>query len=148
MWSWNKNFGTWDTYFDDMIPHMRKRHYFKTRRWLIMWMLRMIIKEFFTLIMEDMILHNDVYKFPKKLGMIQISYHHPASNKYIYDLKKQGRHYTPVFAFTEPAFKKTKVQYYVGFTRQWKQMLRKEILNNHTYELIHYEHFEFKPRTD
>lgn len=145
LWSWNRHFGSWDAYFSPEMPYLRKTHYHKTRRWRILWMLRLIINEFFTLLMEDLILHNDVYRFPAKLGTMQISYLHPGSCIYQYQVERQGKTYRPVFAFTREAYQKVKVQYYCQFTRRWNRMLREEYKKGHTYELITYEHILFHP---
>lgn len=140
LWSWNRSFGTWDKYFDGYVPVLRKKYPSKTRKWLIAYLIRNILKEFFTLVIEDLILHNDSYQLPNKLGRIQISYNHPNARNYKYDLETQGKTYKPVFIFTKHAFRKVKVQYYISFTRQWREMLKAEINKGHTYELVRYEH--------
>lgn len=143
MWSWNRTFGTWDKYFDKIMPALRKKRYFKTRKYLIALLLKDIIEEFFTLLMEDLILHNDSYEFPDNLGKIQISYNHPDSAKYKYIIDRRGKTYKPVFVFTDNAYKKVKIQYYISFTRRWRKMFRDEYKNGHTYELVNYEHIKF-----
>lgn len=141
MWSWNRHFGSWDTYFDKEIRDIRKKkHHFKTRKFIVLVLIRSILREFFILLMEDLILHNDAYEFPKKMGRIQISYNHPASKVYKYDIKKQGRNYRPVFVFTKEGFNKVKIQYYIAFTARWRKMLKQETLKGHAYELVKYEH--------
>ena len=143
IWSWSKHWKDWQTFLGSAIGPYVNRHK-KSKRFSSLALVRIVLREFLTLLMEDLILHNDTYVFPRKLGKIQISYLHPLSNKYKYDIDRQGKTYRPVFAFTKEAFSRVQVQYYMSVTRQWRKMLRDEVKKGHTYELVKYEHTEFK----
>jgi hypothetical protein len=139
-WCWSKHWKDWETFFGPYYKKISGHDKKRSKKYNTERFIRAVLNEFFTLLMEDLILHNDSYQFPRKLGSIQISYEHPLSAKYVYNIDRQGKNYRPVFVFTKHAYDKVKVQYYFSTTRRWRAMLKKEILKGHTYELAKYEH--------
>jgi len=140
LFRWNKNWKDWKQLFEKYRFSLKPITDHKNNEVKRYRVLNEIIKTFWDLVMEDLIDKNDVYKFPKKLGKIQISYNHPLATNDVYDIYRRGKTYKPVFVLTRYAFTKIQVINYICFTRRWRQKLESEIEKGHAYELVKYEH--------
>jgi len=144
----NRKFGTWDDLLGSFIKEKGKKRYrTKCYEWIKLKILRDVIREFCTLIIEDMIYDNDSYDFQGgRFAKLTIGCFHPKSAVYKPNPETFGVTYQPIFVFTKRSFQKIKVQYYLVFTDRWRKKLKEEINKGHQYETPNYEHRKISTR--
>ena len=147
-WQRHNTFGSWMEYFSVFMKgKLRRQGRRDSKRLLLNRILRDIVTEFCKLMIEDLIERNDSYEFPgDQFARLQIGYKLPGTKHYRYDIRTAGKSYLPVFIFKEKAFKNIEVQYYFSLTRQWREMLEREVEIGHQYQKPDYEYDRFTER--
>lgn len=137
MFAWNRKIKSYGDNFRNIINSLRKISSYKekTIEHIGRVVALQIIREFIKLVIEDIVYNNDTYKFPNKLGTLQIGIKNPNSPNYVYNIYTQGKDYIPVLNLSREKAIKINEHYCVDFTKQWKDALKEEVEKGHQYEI-------------